>query len=108
MEEDNMEQLIKFTETMNGKALYVKVSSIAMIRESTKNPSNTSNGNNYNGLGNVSVSSYTTYDEPGNTMIMLHGSSQFIFIQEHISEVIALMENRDPRPARILYGSKNS
>lgn len=105
-----MSQLIKLTDANTDKAVYLKIEAISSIRESFKNPSNTSNGNNFNGtLGNGINSTFVTYnyDEPGNTTILI-GNNHNYFVSEHITEVIALLEGRDPRPAKVLYGSKNS
>lgn len=30
----------------------------------------------------------------------------FVFVKEHITEVIALLEDRDPAPAKVLFGGK--
>lgn len=95
--------LVKFKQC-NLSDIYLDLTKVVGIRSSFKNGSNSSGL-----LGNTYVSNGTnisgTYDEPGNTVIIIDTHSMF-FVDEHISEVIALIEGRDPRPAKVLFGKK--
>lgn len=88
--------LYKFT--LEGKDIYINVERIVGVRQSYPPPPNLGSLS-----GHVGVS--PSYAEPGQTTIMIEGHQQ-IFIDQHISEVLAILEGRDPRPAKILYGKK--
>lgn len=92
--------LIKFKQC-NLSDLYLDLTKVVGIRPSLKTGNNMAAGSTLNTYTGVNVG----YDEPGNTVILIDNNCMF-FIEEHISEVIALMEGRDPRPAKVLFGKK--
>lgn len=92
--------LIKFKQC-NLSDLYLDLTKVVGIRPSLKNGNSTLANNTLNTYTGVNIG----YDEPGNTVILIDNNCMF-FIEEHISEVIALMEGRDPRPAKVLFGKK--
>lgn len=96
-------ELIKFKQT-NMSDLYVDLTKVIGIRPSMRNYNN-SNGvapNTFVSNG-TTLNQYQPYDEPGSTVIICDNNTMF-FVDEHISEVVALMEGRDPRPAKVLFG----
>lgn len=94
--------LIKFKQC-NLSDLYLDLTKVVGIRPSFKTGNNNmASSNPLNTYTGVNVG----YDEPGNTVILIDNNYMF-FIEEHISEVIALMEGRDPRPAKVLFGKKD-
>lgn len=90
--------LVKFKQC-NLSDLYLNLTKVVGVRPSMRNPSNT------NTFVSNGVNLSSTYDEPGNTVIVIDSNCMF-FVDEHISEVIALIEGRDPRPAKVLFGKK--
>ena len=83
--------------------LYVDPNKITAIRPANKNNNNYTATNTFMSNG-TNIQPIINYDEPGNTIIITENTS--FFIEEHIVEVIALLEGRDPRPAKILYGKE--
>lgn len=58
----------------------------------------------------VAVCSGMSYDSNGNQeqygTVIQFGNGATITVKEHLVEVIALIEGRDPKPAKLLYGKK--
>lgn len=79
--------------------VYLDLTKVVGIRPSIKNALNQA-------ANSSSVNIYQYNDDPGNTVIICDNNTMF-FVDEHISEVIALMEGRDPRPAKVLFGKKD-
>lgn len=91
--------LVKFKQAdMND--LYLDMTKVLGVRPSAKNYNNQFGASS--GTVNVSGTQYN-YTEPGNTVIICENNVMF-FVDEHISELIALLEGRDPRPAKVLFG----
>lgn len=88
----NKKQFYKFTDGYTGEAVYIDLSVIYAIRERTHNSGpNTLSGH--------------PIDSAARTIIV--GPNVHFEVAEHISEVIAILEGRDPTPARILFKGKN-
>lgn len=86
-------QFYRFTDGYTGEAVYIDLSIICAIKERTHN----SNPN--------TLSSSISVDSEARTIIV--GHNIHFEIAEHISEVIAILEGRDPTPARILFKGRN-
>lgn len=90
---------MKFTSHFNAE-IYVDISSVKCIRRSYK-PN--IQGQSFS-AGSTTGTLNTYYgDDPGNTVLTIEGNMQ-IYVEEHISEVLAMIEGRDPRPAKVLFG----
>jgi len=89
-------EFYKFTDAHSGQMIYVDLNTIIGIRE-------TSDYNNHHNTltsTNIHVATNQVY-----TTLFSHYGLQFN-VSEHITEVIALLEGRDPAPARILFKGK--
>ncbi len=47
------------------------------------------------------------HEFPGGTSLFIDGTPP-IHVKEHISEIIAILEGRDPAPSKILFGKNNA
>jgi len=87
----------KFKDAHTNEDVYVDLDSIYGLRVFKINHTNSSTIT----TNTVSVFYGPTYD-----YISLIGSNFSIDINENIQEVLALLENRDPRPAKVLFKKK--
>lgn len=85
----------KFTDAHSGQIMYVDISSIIGIRQ------NSSPSTNYHNTlsGSSSVN-------PGYDYVTLLSAGLHIDVSEHITEILAILEGRDPAPAKILFKGK--
>lgn len=85
----------KFTDAHNGQIIYVDINTIIAFRQCS------SPVVNYHNTITGSPTSNTGYD-----FVSLIGPNMHFDVSEHISEVMAILEGRDPAPARILFKGK--
>lgn len=79
----------------NGKPIYIDLSKVDSVQELE----------HYHLTGMSLNSTNTVPDQyPARTVIISHG--QHYHVHEHLFEVLAIIENKDPYPAQVLYGKK--
>lgn len=86
-------KLHKFTD-QNQNSIYVDVFSIISLQEVP---------HQYHNSLSIGTHNPNDYMKDAKTIIGISGY-QF-YVMEHIAEVIALCEGRDPRPAQVMFGS---
>lgn len=99
-------KLFKFTTVLSGLPIYVAPDQISYIMPISSPPKNV----DPNGV-QVYMGDYYEYnirppDGVDKGTILVLDRSHTIFVDEHISEVIAIIEERDAYPAKVLFGDK--
>lgn len=90
----------KFTDVYSKQMIYVDLSNIIAVRETHDYAAGTPNVGSTGAYISTNPSTQVTY-----TTLTFSSGCQFN-VCEHISEVIAVLEGRDPAPARILFEGK--
>lgn len=103
-----MKEFTRLTNSHNGQALYVDLETVRGVGEwvdgsGDYNPF--ANHHNHLNMHGTTTTTTTIYTTPHRSTV-LYCDAQTFYVNEHISEVLALIEGRDPKPARILYGKK--
>lgn len=101
-----MRELVKFTNAHSGKSLYVDLDAVRGVAEWCCNDGTHNPFMNYASSNMITTTTTNVYMPPTECTI-LYCDAQTFYVTEHITEVLALIEGRDPKPARILYGQKN-
>ena len=95
---NQIKTLHKFTDQSNN-SIYIDLNSIVSLQEIQHHY-------NYNN-GSSSTLGYPSpppdYIKEAKTIIGIPNNT--FYVMEHIAEVIALLEGRDPRPAQVMFGS---
>ena len=92
--------LLKLTGTDN-QLVFINTKSIGFIKDLKDRPVHDSNTMISNHTSPVYDSDYVPAE--AKTLISMQGGAP-LYVKEHIAEILAYLEGRDPLPAKVLFG----
>lgn len=102
-------KLIKFTFSLDKSIVYIDPANVDVIQEYHYSHSSQPSYNLNGTTASIPVPTYNSYipiEHPDTqTIVFMHSGNKFA-ITEYITEVLALLQDKDPRPARVIFGKE--